>query len=49
MMEKQLIQCVIFKMLNYCFEEKIGFGVKASFVRRPVSCLIKPGDIIKEL
>ena len=40
------------QLLSYCFEEKIRFGVKASFVNRPVSCLIwwynKPGDITKE-
>ena len=42
-------QFVIFKPLSYCFEETIGFDVKASFASRPVSCLIrlynKPGDI----
>ena len=41
-------QFVIFKPLNYCCEETIGFDVKASFARRPVSHLIKPGDITKE-
>ena len=29
-------QFVIFKPLNYCFEETIGFDVKASFTSRPV-------------
>ena len=45
-------QFVIFKSLSYCFEETIGFGVKASFASRPVSRLIRrysrPGDITKE-
>ena len=45
-------QLLIFKPLSYCFEETIGFDVKASFVSRPVSRLIrwynKPGDITKE-
>ena len=48
----RLIQFVIFKPLSYCFEETIGFDVKASFASRPVSRLIscynKPGDITKE-
>ena len=37
--------------LNCCyfFEGTIGFDVKASFARRPVSRLIKPGNITKEL
>ena len=43
---------VIFKPLSYCFEETIGFEVKASFASRPLSRLIrlysKPGDITKE-
>ena len=43
---------VIFKPLSYCFEETIGFDVKASFACRPVSRLIrwynKPGNITKE-
>ena len=30
------LQFVIFKPLRYCFEEIIGFDVKASFVSRPV-------------
>ena len=34
---KQTYQCVIFKPLSYCFEETIGFDVKASFTSRPVS------------
>ena len=48
-----IIQFVIFKPLSYCFEQTIGFDVKASFVNRPTSRLIswynKPGDITKEL
>ena len=43
------LQFVVFKPLSYCFEETIGFDVKASFSRLPVSCQIKPGDITKEL
>ena len=39
---------LVFKPLSYCFEETIGFDVKASFARRLVSRLIKPGDITKE-
>ena len=31
-----LIPFVIFKPLSYCFEETIGFDVKASFESRPV-------------
>ena len=31
---------VIFKPLSHCFEETIGFGVKASFISRPTSRLI---------
>ena len=31
-----LIPLVIFKPLSYCFEETIGFDVKASFESRPV-------------
>ena len=34
-------QFVIFKPLNYCFEETIGFDVKESFASRPLSCLIR--------
>ena len=34
------MQFVIFKPLNYCFEETIGFDVKASFTSRPISRLI---------
>ena len=34
------MQFVIFKPLSYCFEETIGFDVKASFTSRPVSRLI---------
>ena len=43
-----IYQFVIFKPLSYCFEETIGFDVKTSFTRRPVSRLIKPGDVTKE-
>ena len=46
------IQLVIFKPLSYCFKETIWFDVKASFVSRTVSRLIKwdnkPGDTAKE-
>ena len=46
-------QFVIFKPLSYYFEETIGFDVKASFIGRPMSRLIrwynKPGDIIKKI
>ena len=46
----KFIQFVIFKPL-YCFEETIGFDVKASFTSRPESRLIRrynePGDITK--
>ena len=41
-------QFVIFKQLSYCFEETIGFDLKAYFARDPVLCLIKPGDKTKE-
>ena len=45
-------QFVIFKPLSYCFEETIGFDVKASFASRPESRLIRwynePADITKE-
>ena len=44
----RLNQSVIFKSLSYCFEETIGFDIKASFARSPVSRLIKPGDTTKE-
>ena len=40
-------QFVIFKLLSYCFEETIGFDVKALFAKRPVSRLIQPSDITK--
>ena len=43
-----LKQFVIFKPLSYCFKETVGFDVKATFARRPVSGLIKPGDITKK-
>ena len=47
------MQFVIFKLLSYCLEETIGFDVKASFVSRPVSRLIrwynKPGDITNQV
>ena len=42
------IQFVVFKPLSYCFKGTIGFEVKVSPGRRPVSRLIKPGDITKE-
>ena len=32
-----IFQFVIFKPLNHCFEETIGFDVKASFESRPLS------------
>ena len=41
-------QFIAFKLRSYCFEEAIGFDVKASFARPPVSSLIKLGDITKE-
>ena len=41
------VSFVIFKTLSYVFEEAIGFGVKASFARRPVWRLIKAGDVTK--
>ena len=41
-------QFVVFKTLSYCFEETIGFDVKALFAGRPMSRLIKPDDITKE-
>ena len=41
-------QFAISKPLSYCFEETIGFDVKISFASRPVSQLIKTGDITKE-
>ena len=43
---------MILKLLNYCFEERIWFDVKASFASRPLSHLIwwynKPGDLAKK-
>ena len=45
-------QFLLFKPLHYCFQETIGFNVKALFTSRPASRLIrfynKPGDIAKE-
>ena len=45
-------QFVIFKPVSYCFEETVGFDVKASFASRPESRLIRwynePGDVTKE-
>ena len=38
----------MFKPLSYCLEETVEFDVKISFARRPVSRLIKPGDITNE-
>ena len=47
-----LLQFVIFKSLNYRFEETKVFDVKTSFASRPVSRLIssykKPGGVTKE-
>ena len=43
-----ITQFAIFKLLSYCFEEIIGFKVKVSFARRPVSRLMKPGDVTHE-
>ena len=40
------IQFVVFKLLICCFEET-RFDVRASFTRRPVSHIIKPGDTTK--
>ena len=42
------IQFVVFKLLICCFEET-RFDVRASFTKSPVSNIIKPGDITKEL
>ena len=36
-----ILQFVIFNPLSYCFEETIGFDVKASFASRPESRLIR--------
>ena len=47
--DQYTLQFVIFKPLSYRFEETIGLDVKVSFARRPVSRLIKPGDIPQEL
>ena len=38
---QSLDQFVIFKPLSYCFKETIRFDVKATFVIRPTSRLIK--------
>ena len=46
--KRKPIQFVIFKPLSYCFQETIGFDVKASLARRPVSRLIKPDEMTKE-
>ena len=43
-----MYQFVVFKPLSYYFKETIGFDVKSSFARPPVSCLIKPGDMTQE-
>ena len=40
-------QFIIFAPLSYCFEDTIGFDVKASLAGPPVSPLIKTSDIIK--
>ena len=44
---KHISLFVTFKQLSYCFEEIIGFEVKALLARRPVSILIEPGDLTK--
>ena len=41
-------QFVVFKPLSHCYEETIGFDVKPSLARLPVSRFIKLGDITKE-
>ena len=38
---KYRAQYLIFKPLSYCFEETIGFDVKALFASRPVSRIIR--------
>ena len=47
------MQFVVFKPLIYCYEETIGFDVKASFASRPLLRLMKwynkPSDITKEV
>ena len=48
-MEKLLKQFATFKPLSYCYEETIGFDVKASFARSQVLRLIKPSDITRIL
>ena len=47
----QTVKDAVFRPLSYCFKETItiGFKLKASFARPPVSHLIKPDDIAKEL
>ena len=47
--QTRMTQFVVFKLLRYCFEEAIGFDVKASFAKSPVPRLIKQGDITKEI
>ena len=44
----KLWKFVIFKPLSYYFEETVQSGVKASFARRLVSCLIKLGRILRK-
>ena len=39
--QKTITQFVIFKPLSYCFQETIGFDIKASFASRPESRLIR--------
>ena len=39
-------QFVIFKPLSNCFEETIGFDVKALFVGRPISRLIRSYNVM---
>ena len=41
-------QFTVLKSLIYCFKETIGFEKQASFLRCPISSLIKSNDITKE-
>ena len=41
-------QLAVLKSLIYCFKETTRFEKKGSFVRSPVSSLIKSNDITKE-
>ena len=40
---------VVFKPLSYCFEETIGYDVNTLFARPPVTRIIKPNDITKNV